>query len=136
MIASRTGLLAMAVLLAGCATAPQESLMLVEYVESAPPDTACAAMLERAAARDAANGFDTLGRQIEQVHAAPTNGITHDPARSRRLVPAGASPAGQPWRRMDGTIQSLYVDCAARKAYVSRRGGIADVTYWFGPFRL
>ena len=132
----RSACIAIALCLGACATPKQEPVMLVGYVEEAPPDVACATLMQDAVARTLANGFSLVGNPAQTVRGTAPAGAAREQVRNRHLVPAGSRPAGLTRRRMDGTFQSLYVNCAARKAYISKRGGLTDATYWFGPFLL
>jgi hypothetical protein len=39
-------------------------------------------------------------------------------------------------RQLDGSFASLFINCQNRQAYVSLRGGLADITDWYGPFNF
>lgn len=114
--------------LAGCASTPPV-LVLAEYRADAPPDAACAALIDQALDRELHGAFSLVARELA-TRTAP------GAAPERRLAPLGSHPAGAPRRGLDGTFRALFVDCDTRLAYVARRGGVADITYWFGPFAL
>lgn len=133
---ARVPVLAAAVLLAACASEPSPArLVLVPYDRATPPDAACAALIEEAAARDLHGAFRPAAARLVEPEPRPS-GAAAPPATPGRLVPAGSHPARTMQRALDGTFHSLFVDCAARRAWVSRRGGVADLTYWFGPFAI
>jgi len=127
-----------AALLAGCAGKPppvaRPTLVLADYVDGTPQDEACVALGQRAFERGGRNGFKLIGKEMTVV-AAP--GAAPDPARPGNLqVPLGSYPAGRMERQLDGTFHTLFVNCETRLAYIAKRGGVIDITYWFGPFDL
>lgn len=126
--------------LGACATQPPPepvppTLVLSDYVEGAPRDAACEALIEQALVRHAGNGFKLIGKLNTRTYPRPgeprVQATPHHP-----LTPVGSHPAGAPMLRMDGTRNFLYVNCEAREAYIAQRGGVIDITYWFGPFVL
>ena len=99
------------------------------HPERMPRDAACAGLIERALARDAEGGFKLAGMLI--THTDPTPGHS-----TEALRPTGSHPADIPSRQLDGTFRALFVNCETRQAYVSKRGAVIDITYWYGPFGL
>ena len=99
------------------------------HPERMPRDAACASLIERALARDVQGGFKLAGMLITNTDPKPrhSNGA---------LRPAGSHPADIPTRQLDGTFRALFVNCETRQAYVSKRGAVIDITYWYGPFGL
>ena len=104
-------------------------LVLAEYVRNAPPDPACAGLIERAVARDGQGGFKLAG--MLNTNTDPKQGHSKG-----LLIPLGSHPTGLLTPQLDGTYRSLFVNCETRQAYVSKRGGVIDITYWYGPFGL
>ena len=92
--------------------------VLGEQLDDAPPDPACADLIRQALARDAQREFTLAGML------------------NRSPLPLGGHRASAPALQMDGTARSLFVNCETRQAYVSKRGGVIDITYWYGPFGL
>lgn len=99
------------------------------HPERMPRDAACAGLIERALARDVQGGFKLAGMLITNTDPKPghSNGA---------LRPAGSHPVDIPTRQLDGTFRALFVNCETRQAYVSKRGAVIDITYWYGPFGL
>lgn len=119
--------------LGACAARQPEPVVLPPLVlavqEDAPRDDACTGLLERAVARDVQGGFKLAG--MLNTNTTPKPGHTKGP-----LVPIGSHPAHTPSRQLDGTFRALFVNCETRQAYVSKRGAVIDITYWYGPFGL
>ena len=122
-----------AVSLVACASKPPP-IVLGEYVRAAPRDAACAALIEQAAARAAGGGFKLIGMPNARTTVAP--GAGQAKPGSNFLAPLGSHLAGLPLRQLDGTFHSLFVQCETRHAYIAKRGGVIDITYWYGPFAL
>lgn len=123
-----------ALVLGACASAEpppvvQPPLVLGEHMEDAPPDDACTDLIRQAVARDAQREFKLAGM-------LNTNTSRARPMPEMPLIPFGGYRASAPVPQMDGTARSLYVNCETRQAYVSKRGGVIDITYWYGPFGL
>ena len=129
-----------ALALGACASAEpppvvQPPIVLGGYVKDAPLDEACASLIGQAAARDAQREFKLAGMLNTNTYPKPgTSRVRSIP--DMPLVPFGSHRAGEPVPQMDGTARSLYVNCKTRQAYVSKRGGVIDITYWYGPFGL
>lgn len=104
-------------------------LALAVHAEDTPRDEACIGLIERAVTRDAQGGFKLAGMLNSNTHPQP--GQSKAP-----LIPIGSHPANTPSRQLDGTFRALYVNCETRQAYVSKRGAVIDITYWYGPFGL
>lgn len=120
--------------LGACAARQPEPIVLTPLVlavqsEGIPRDTACTGLIERAVARDTEGGFKLAGMLNTNTHSKPghSKGL---------LIPAGSHPAVMPSRQLDGTFRALFVNCETRQAYVSKRGAVIDITYWYGPFGL
>lgn len=114
---------------------PSEPLVLAGYTQGTPPDQACVAMIGQAAERDAQRSFKLAG--MLNTNTYPKPGESTVPANPQMpLVPIGSHPAGQAQLQMDGTSRGLFVNCETRQAYVAKRGGVIDITYWYGPFAL
>ena len=126
--------------LLGACTAPQPPpppppLVLAGYIQGAPRDEACVALIEQASQRDAQRDFKLAG--MLNTNTYPRPGESTVPASTRfPLVPYGSHPASEAVLLMDGTRRSLFVNCETRQAYVSKRGGVIDITYWYGPYAL
>jgi hypothetical protein len=99
------------------------------HAERMPRDAACADLIERALAHDAQGGFKLAGMLIADTDPKP--GYSKE-----ALRPDGSHPADIPTRQLDGTFRALFVNCETRQAYVSKRGAVIDITYWYGPFGL
>lgn len=129
-----------AILLGACASKQPEPiapppLVLGTYRQDTPREAACDGLIAQAMARDEQGGFKLVGMRNTNIHPEP--GATQVPAAPYpTLAPLGSHPAGIGRAQLDGTYRSLFVDCETRQAYVSKRGGVVDVTYWFGPFGL
>ena len=122
--------------LGACAAGKPESvaqppLVLAEQVKDAPRDDACVGLINDAVARDAHGVFRLAG--MLNTNTDPKHGHAK---RQGPLVPAGSHPADMPRRQLDGTFRALFVNCETRQAYVSKRGAVIDITYWYGPFGL
>lgn len=104
-------------------------LALAVPVEDAPRDDACTGLIERAVARDTQGGFRLAG--MLNTNTSPKPGQSKG-----ALIPLGSHPADTPSRQLDGTFRALFVNCETRQAYVSKRGAVIDITYWYGPFGL
>lgn len=94
-----------------------------------PRDEACTGLIERAVARNAQGGFRLAG--MLNTNTTPKPGQS-----TAALAPLGSHPADTPSRQLDGTFRALFVNCETRQAYVSKRGAVIDITYWYGPFGL
>lgn len=132
------GLLAAAFLGACASTKPQPSaplLVLVDYQADAQRDDACTALIGQAALRESQRGFSLAGMLNTNTDPKPGKakvaGAPYSP-----LMPIGSHPAGAARQQMDNTSRRLFVNCETRQAYVSKRGGVTDITYWYGPFVL
>jgi len=125
-------------LLGACAAPEPPSLppiVLAGLVRDAPRDAACVALIAQAVQRDAQRGFTRAGMLNTNIVARP--GAPRPPASAQTtLVPDGSHAASEAVLLMDGTRRRLFVDCVTRQAYVSQRGGVIDVTYWYGPYAL
>lgn len=123
----------LASLVLGASAAPQPGvqtpLVPGDHMQDAPPDHACVDLIRQAVARDAQREFKLAGM-------LNTNTPRARPMPEMPLIPFGGHRAGAPVPQMDGTARSLYVNCETRQAYVSKRGGVIDITYWYGPFGL
>lgn len=127
--------LAAILLLGACASKPAPARVVLGPADrGAPAGAACAALIEQAVARDLRGAFRPAATNIAEV-VRPTGAAAHSHTPAS-LVPVGSYRAGATRRELDGTFHSLFVDCGARRAWVSRRGGVADLTYWFGPFTI
>ena len=104
-------------------------LVLAVQTEDTPRDEACTGLIEHAVARDAQGAFRLAG--MLNTNTNPKPGHSREP-----LVPLGSHPADTPSRQLDGTFRALFVNCETRQAYVSKRGAVIDITYWYGPFGL
>jgi len=104
-------------------------LALAVPVEDAPRDDACTGLIERAVARDTQGGFRLAGMLNTNTYPKPGQS-------KGALIPLGSHPADAPSRQLDGTFRALFVNCETRQAYVSKRGAVIDITYWYGPFGL
>lgn len=124
--------------LAGCAATPPEAvkptLVLADYVEGTPQDAACVALGERARERGSQNAFQLIGKEMQVDSRPGTATVRANP--SVIQVPLGSHPAGRMARQPDGTFHSLFVNCDTHQAYIAKRGGVIDISYWFGPFDL
>lgn len=80
----------------------------------------CPELAERAIAAHKAGKFVLTGRMMGGIDEPAPPGV--------QAVDGG--------RRLDGVAQVLYLDCGRKTAYIMRRGGVADFTYWFGPYAL
>lgn len=128
-----------AILLGACASeappAPPPPLVLGAYQPDAPRDDACVALIGQAAQRDAKRDFKLAG--MLNTNTYPKPGESKAPASPYiRLVPLGSHAASPASLQMDGTLRTLFINCETRQAYVSKRGGVIDITYWYGPFAL
>lgn len=113
----------------------QPPLVLGGYVKDMPRSEACDGLIGQAAARDAQGGFKLVG--MLNTNTYPKPGASQVRATPHiLLVPYGSHPAGAASPQLDGTYRSLFVNCETRQAYVSKRGGVIDITYWYGPFGL
>jgi len=104
-------------------------LALAVPVEDAPRDDACTGLIERAVARDTQGGFRLAGMLNTNTYPKPGQS-------KGALIPLGSHPADMPIRQLDGTFRALFVNCETRQAYISKRGAVIDITYWYGPFGL
>ena len=123
-----------ALTLGACAARQPEPVVLPPLAlavqdKDTPRDEACTGLIERAVARDGEGGFKLAGMLNTNTHPKP--GQSKDP-----LIPIGSHPANTPSRQLDGTFRALFVNCETRQAYVSKRGAVIDITYWYGPFGL
>lgn len=116
MKAGKGAVLAVGVLLAcACAAQPQQA----ERRPPSRPEQLCPEVTQAAIAAYRAGRFGRLERLDTSLDGAP--------------------PAAHPVERkhkLDGVFEALYLDCGKKTAYIERRGGVADITYWFGPFAL
>ena len=129
-----------ALVLGACASAEpppvvQPPIVLGGYLKDAPLDEACSNLIGQAAVRDAQREFKLAGMLNTNTYPKPGTSQVR-PMLEMPLVPVGSRLAGKPVPQMDGTARSLYVNCETRQAYVSKRGGVIDITYWYGPFGL
>ena len=129
-----------ALVLGACASAEpptvvQPPIVLGGYLKDAPLDEACSNLIGQAAVRDAQREFKLAGMLNTNTYPKPGASQVR-PMLEMPLVPFGSRLAGKPVPQMDGTARSLYVNCETRQAYVSKRGGVIDITYWYGPFGL
>lgn len=129
-----------AILLGACASKKPEPvvsppLVLGAYDREAPRSEACDSLIGQAALRDASGSFKLVGMLNTNTYSKP-GGSQVRAAPSNVLIPAGSHPAGARVRQLDGTFRSLFVNCETRQAYVAKRGGVIDITYWYGPFGL
>lgn len=127
-----------AAFLAGCAgtqpAAVKPTLVLADYIEDTPQNAACVALGERARERSRQHAFKLVGHDM-QVASRPAT-ATGRPNPDAVQVPLGSHPAERMARQPDGTFHSLFVNCETRQAYIAKRGGVIDISYWFGPFDL
>lgn len=126
-------------LLGACATVEDPPLTLTRYDGTPAPDAACLATMAQAAQRQAAGGFSTVARPVSRIVGPGRGAAVTLPGAARQqaaLVPAGSHPVELPMPAFDNTFTLMYVNCTTRQAWFSRRGGAADVSYWFGPFAL
>jgi hypothetical protein len=113
MNALKFGMLLPAVLFASsCAAA--------EPPEVDAPKKLCPELAEAAITAYRAGKFALAGRMIGDIDEPAPPGA--------HLVEGG--------RKLDGAAELLYLDCGKKAAYIMRRGGVADFTYWFGPYAL
>jgi len=112
----------------------QPPLVLGERA-TAPPSEACGSLIGQAVERDAEGGFKLTGMLNTNTYPRPGQSqVRASP--DAPLVPYGSHPAGARSPQLDGTFRSLFVNCETRQAYVAKRGGVIDITYWYGPFGL
>jgi len=128
-----------ACVLSACAANKPEPVVLPPLVlgeqAKTPPSEACDSLIGQAAQRDAKGGFKLAGMLNTNTYPGPGQSQVRA-APNSPLVPYGSHPAGARSPQLDGTLRSLFVNCETRQAYVSKRGGVIDITYWYGPFGL
>lgn len=78
--------------------------------------------------------FDSLQNPIpvdlhERIETPPPGAVQLTVSLPRGMVPVVLDD-----RDMVGRFVSVFLDCETRKVVVSRRGGIVDATFWYGPF--
>lgn len=110
-------------------------LVLGGYDKDTPRNPACDSLIEQAVERDVKGGFKLVGMLNTNTYPKPGKSQVRETP-NHVLIPYGSHPAGPLIRQLDGTFRSLYVNCETRQAYVSKRGGVIDITYWYGPFVL
>lgn len=128
-----------ALLLGACAGAQQEPLVLANYAPGQAIDRACLDTMDQASARQAHGGFPVLGPRVTQVIGPPRAAAHVMPGGAGlqgQIVPEGSHPIELRIPTFDNTFTLMYVNCAARQAWFSKRGGVVDATSWFGPFSL
>lgn len=126
-----------AVTLGACASKepppPPPPLVLAGYVQGTPRDAACETVIGEAMQRDARREFKLAGMLNTNTYPKPGEStVRANP--QMPLAPIGSHPAGPSSQQMDGTWRTLFVDCEKHQAYVSKRGGVIDITYWYGPY--
>lgn len=128
-----------AIALGACASKKPEPsappLVLGGYVKSTPRSEACDSLIAQAGQRDLQGAFKLAGMLNTNTYPKPGESKVRAMP-DIPLVPFGSHPADVPARQLDGTLRALFVNCETRQAYVSKRGGVIDITYWYGPFGL
>lgn len=110
-------------------------LVLGGYQADAPRNQACDSLIGQAVERDAKGGFRLVGMLNTNTYPKPGQSqVRASP--DKPLVPYGSHMAVPRSPQLDGTFRSLFVNCETRQAYVAKRGGVIDITYWYGPFGL
>ena len=129
-----------ALFLGACASKKPEPvvpppLVLGGYQKDTPRSAACDSLIGQAVERDAKGGFKLVGMLNTNTYPKPGKSQVRE-SPNHPLVPYGSHPAGDARAQLDGTFRALFVNCETRQAYVSKRGGVIDITYWYGPFTI
>ena len=114
---------------------PAPPLVLGDYVRGTPRSEACASLIAQAVERELHGAFKLAGMLNTNTYPKPGESKVRATP-DMPLVPLGSHPTGLLAPQLDGTFRSLFVNCETRQAYVSKRGGVIDITYWYGPFGL